>query len=172
MWQCNCGCSSGSWFAPPCPPAPCPPPGINGPINGVVSGVPAQAGQVGEFIQRSINGSVTVANGSATTSTVLPLTLGPGDWDVEAVLTTSLLFSGASFQLNPSVPGMSSTMYSSIKLPGAVAQLTTASLPSGRNQLITAQLTSPLQYDVIHTNNTGSPVTASFTLTVTARRMR
>lgn len=181
MWGPQCGCSGpcgcgSNWVCLPVPPtpppAPMPPAAINGPIRGDTSGNAALPGNVGEFIQRSVTGSVTVAANALVTTQVTPLTLAPGDWDLSAQLTVSLLFSGADFVLNPTIPGASSNMYNSIILPAVVHQLTTASLTSQRTQLITASAATILQFNIDLTNNTAASVSGNYTFTINARRMR
>lgn len=157
----------------PIPPPPITPfPGLRGPIIGDISGNPAAPGNVGEFIQRAVTGSLTISTNSFTDVNVTPMSLPPGDWDVIAKLDISVLFTGASFRLNPTVPGMSSDMFTSGFMPGVVHQITTASIVSQRNQLLSASATSILQFDITVANYTAGSVTGSYTFTVNARRMR
>lgn len=158
----------------PIPPPPIIPfPGLRGPIIGDTSGNQAAPGMVGEFIQRSITGTLTVSTSSFLVTTVTPMTLGPGDWDVDAKLDISVLFSGAQFLLNPSVPGMSGNMLASGFMTGTVHQITTCSIVSLRNQLITASAATILQFDITTANYVGAgSVTGPYTFTVNARRMR
>lgn len=172
MWQCQ----PDNWFCfpvPPCPPVPLPPPGaLNGPIRGVINGVPAMVGMVGEFNQKSLTGNLTVAAGASLVTTVVPLTLGAGDWDIEAMLNISELFTSASFILNPTIQGASSNMFSARKLPGVAAMLTTETFVSQRTQLLTAVAAVPLQFDITTNNSGAASATGAYTFTVNVRRMR
>lgn len=160
----------------PCPPIPPPPivpfPGLRGPIIGDTSGNAAAPGNVGEFIQRSITGTLTVSTNSFLVTTITPMTLGPGDWDISAKLDLSVLFTGGQFLLNPTIPGMSSNMFTAGFLPAVVHQITMGSIQSLRNQLITASAATILQFDITTSNYTASSVTGGYTFTVNARRMR
>lgn len=169
------GCADTKWFCLPIEPTPVPPtprPPLRGPISGVTTGAPALAGEVGEFIQRSVTATITVASNAVGLVTVNPLTLGPGDWDVEAKLDLAVQFTGAQFILNPTVPGMSSDMRTSGFLPGVLHQIPTASIQSLRNQLLTSLASSVLQFDITVANFTAASVTGNYTFTVNARRMR
>lgn len=170
----SCGQSNLICFpCPPIPPPPqFPPPALNGPIQGVTNGNPAAPGTVGEFMQRSVTGSLTVSTNSFLVTTVTPMTLGPGDWDVSAKLDLSALFTGGGFVLNPTIPGMSSNMATSGFLPAVVHQLTVGSIQSLRTQLLTAAAATILQFDITTSNYTASSVTGGYTFTVNARRMR
>ena len=174
---CTCGCCTPpNWVCIPVPPTPPPvinPPALNGPIRGDISGNPAQPGNVGEFQQRSVTGSLTVAANANQITTVTPLSLPPGDWDVSASLTISRLFSGASFVLNPTIPGASGNMYTSLVLAGAAgaASITTETIVAQRAQLVSNN-TNILQFDIDVTNTTASSVSGNYTFTINARRMR
>ena len=171
------GCCQQNVVCFPCPPIPpppiVPPPAITMPIRGDTSGNAAAPGNVGEFIQRTIQGSLTIAAGQHLVTTLTPMTLGPGDWDLRAWLSISMLFNGAVFYLNPSIPGASDSMSSAIFLPGAVnPQFNMVTLQSPRVQLLTASAATILQFD-INVSNTGSnPQTGPYYFTVNARRMR
>lgn len=172
----NPTCCGTNWVCLPVPPtpppAPIPPAALNGPIRGDITGNAASPGNVGEFVQRSVTGNVTVGASAGVTTTVTPLTLSPGDWDVEASLSVSALFTAASVILNPTVPGMSSNMFTSMFLPGVVHLITTGSLVTQRTQLLSASAASILQFDITINNFGGSSQTGPYTLTVNARRMR
>src|SRR5215475_12185492 len=60
-----------------------------GPIIGDVTGKPAAAGQVGEFVTNTVTGAFTTA---LQTQSVSALILQPGDWDVQA----NCLFAGVT----------------------------------------------------------------------------
>lgn len=168
-------CCDPHWMyvpTPACIPPPLPPAALNGPIRGDTSGNQAMPGIVGEFIQRSVTGSITVSTNSFLVTTITPMTLGPGDWDVDAKLDISVLFTGAQFLLNPSVPGMSGNMLASGFMPGVVHQITTQSIVSLRNQFISASAATILQFDITTSNYTSGSVTGPYTFTINARRVR
>lgn len=171
------GCQPQQLICFPCPPIPPPPifpkPPLRGPIQGSTNGAQANPGEVGEFFTRSMSGTLTVPGNSNVVTTITPLSLGPGDWDIMASLNISMLFNGCSFVLNPSLPGASATMSTTQWLPGATqAAFTAVDVVSRRIQFLTAAAATILQFD-IRVSNTGAPSeTGPWTFTVNARRMR
>lgn len=168
-------CCDTKWLCLPIAPTPPPvivPPALNGPIRGVTNGQAAAPGNVGEWIQRGVGGTLTISTNSYLVTTVTPITLPPGDWDIDAKLDLSVLFTGAQFLLNPTIPGMSSNMFTAGFLPGVVHQITMGSIVSLRSQLLSANAATILQFDITTSNYTTGSVTGNYTFTVNARRVR
>lgn len=161
------------------PVTPCPPPPqtsryvLQGPIGGVINGMPANAGEVGEFIQRSLSSTVTVAANSNLKQSLAPLILPAGDWNVQAKLTMSPLFSVCGFVLNPTIQGASDNMFAAMMLPGvALPNLVNLTLNSQIIQFLTASMSTSFLFDFTVVNNTASSQTGPYTFTVVARRAR
>lgn len=89
---------------------PSPPPSAgSGPITGVTDGSNAAAGEVGEYI-----GAITQISFAAypqrTQTTVSPLVVQPGDWDLWASLYCSTEFGSVWFNLVPTPAGISNNL--------------------------------------------------------------
>jgi|SRR5215472_5404964 len=104
--------------------------GSNVPLIGVTNGSSAQPGQVGEVLTGTANMSLVAGN---QTLNVAPMTLPPGDWDVQAYAEIAVLCDGASFvtTFTPVVGQLggwlfTSTTYSGIEVVSPVAQVSIA----------------------------------------------
>jgi hypothetical protein len=154
--------------------------GIMMPIQGVTDGSAAKAGQVGEFVTGSSQGTVTTA--ANQTQMLSPLVLQPGDWDCQATLWSGAALNGVSGYLSPTPSGV--TQVPVVGVPASV-QPTPLSIwtslvsaieggvwmHSGRAQAnisVPTLLPFTLQFNILGAGTTAG----NFTLFVSARRMR
>ena len=142
-------------------------PPLSGPIIGVTDGSTAAPGMVGEFIQGSTV-ITAVPNTGIQVLAAQPLTLTPGDWDVEALLyEISVVPQEASFILTPQPAGFAIGMTGWLNMQNA-SDLAFALILSNR-AAASVSVNTPLNFNVTFLNVvTGG--TAS--MGATARRMR
>lgn len=139
-------------------------------ITGVTDGSNAAPGQVGEFITSS-NTFSYAAYPANTTQNVSSLVVQPGDWDLNANMTTSTIIGGADFGLNPQPVGVSSAMVageSNISMTGTETAVLIA-------QAARASLTVPtlLAFTChVYQNSVNTLPAGTATLVVTGRRRR
>jgi hypothetical protein len=148
-----------------------------GPISGVVDGSNATAGQVGEYFVGNSTGSfATTAN---QTQTLSPLVLSPGDWDVQGCLWVDEPVNGIYFYLNPVPTGIatypigSNTATPLVGTTGSITAVPSEGLwvHTSRAQ---ASLSVPtlLPFTLITNTQSAGTAAGSFTLFLSARRMR
>lgn len=162
----------------PCVPPPCvPPPIVRAPLMGSTDGLAAGPGEVGEFISgtASITWNIPANTPNTGAQYCLPLTVPPGDWDVQASLNTEeLAITGIDFLvpgLSPPVctPPLVGSLFVTcssgwVSLSGFL-QLT------ARSRLLIAAPTD-LNFAVEIENATTVAAVGHTLITVTARRMR
>lgn len=148
---------------------PSPPPASgSGPVMGVTDGSNAAPGQVGEFV----TGTATFnypASGTPTT-TLSPLVVQPGDWDLYSYMTTSTdTGTGAYFQLNPLPVGVSNSMTGWYGVGGSTEPLSEFAFVIGLTARGSFSVPTLLAFQV----GIGTPPAAGVaTLVVSARRRR
>lgn len=144
-----------------------------GPIQGVVDGSTALAGDVGEYVQATIGGTFPAAPNSQAIS---PLVLQPGDWDVDGALSvqpnTNEGFGLVQLMLSPTPTGASGNMFSyAFPNQGATSvEEWGAQIILPRIQL-TCSIPTLLAF-TLQTNVQAAAAAGTWSFNVNARRMR
>jgi len=139
-------------------------------IPGVVTGLPAAAGMVGQVISGQVLAQAFAASGPTT---VTPLTIPPGDWDIQAILAVGAGapsdITGAAVTLGtPLPPGMTVGGMGSITLA-------VSGLPAGANFLFAsnvAPVNCSAQAVPSFLVTRGGTAAGAFSLYAWGRRMR
>lgn len=91
------------------------------PLIGVTNGTPAQAGQVGEFVQ--FTNTINIAGTGSQERTVFTAgVLQPGDWDLEMFVQPLIGMTLVSVTLDPQPVGLSNTIWVGFSIAGATAE--------------------------------------------------
>lgn len=166
---------------PICPPpnfcvVPCPPRAISGPIIGVTDGSNAAPGQVGEFLEFSVNVPFPAYPANITTSVSVAV-IQPGDWDFQAACgPQGGNLRAIDFLLEPKPLGMNDamrgTLFITVASSGMFCGLNDSVVVSQRSRGSFAVPT--LMAFTLILDNSGDPNSvASFVeMDMTARRMR
>lgn len=142
-------------------------------VKGVTDGSDAAPGMVGEFMK----GQVDIAFGGypqITQTTVSPLVLSPGDWDIRAAMSFTVPINVGSFQLSPIPTGVSNSMIGAIGVsdPTAWAMQNALSL-IGKTARGSVSVPTLLPFSIYISQLGLTTMTAgTATLFVEARRMR
>lgn len=138
-------------------------------IAGCTDTSSASAGQVGEYISTSITSASQLALVSGTASTLMSISLTPGDWDITG--EGHFAFTGANATSTYSLCYISTASAATLNTPGAVSGISlppTSVFTSANGTLLGAFVTGPVRASLAATATYYNVALAGFSGTVGA----